>query len=1184
MNLLRCIGLVIILLYCAASISAQNIGFQNFNIQAGLAQSQVTCLFQDQKGYLWIGTYGGGVSRYDGFSFTNYTEADGLVNNLVSTIVGDSRGRVWIGTSKGVSIFENEEFSTQLIDRSRFNTDITKIIEINNNTLLLGTCNGIIQYQSGKFTPFSIPEDFNIGKINDLLLSDQGQLWIATDGNGVFMIERDQVAQIQMNNGLPSNYVNALDEDQEDNIWVGTEEGVAVFKKGHLSQVRTIPELTNSPIHDILMDSDGNIWFATSEGVSVYNGKTMMNFSEKQGLSSNIVWSLLMDRENNIWIGTYRGGIDKVIRKYFTTFTSREGLCGNVIRCILLDQKKQLWFATDRGGVALYDGTKFRCFDKSNGLINDFVLCLYQDKKGVIWVGTVDGINFFDGHTFHEIPVQQSLKGKMIRSVTEDRDGNIWIGTNDHGIYIWDYNTLKQITTSNGLNSDEVMQVNCTSDGKIWIATLNGINYFDGINLIDFTRKYDLPQDQLIYSVLEGSDKTLWFATYGSGLILADPVSNDDTNDYNIVEFTTRDGLHTNYLVSLVFDRDKNLWIGTEKGLNKFDYPLYRKQGMISFQYFGKYEGFDESECIHNAASLDQEGNVWIGTLMGAVRYKPTQEINTISTFESQIYITKILMYLQDIDWSLYSDSLSRITGLPVGVKFPPGENHLRIYFTGIYLTNPEKVCYKYMLEGLDEDYGKSTQENFASYSNLDAGSYLFKVISCNDQGIWNMEPATFSFTIKPLFWQTKIFYILTGIILIITIWLLVKLRTKRILHANRLLESRVEQRTMDLQSALEKSEESDRLKSTFLATMSHELRTPLNAVLGFSQLIDETTSRDEITTYVKTIYKNGYHLLEIIEDIFEISLIDSGEVKLNNEEFSLITWIRNIHELILQERHRMDKQNVNISCLNIHDSDELLVFTDPGKLQQILLNLLKNALKFTTGGSIKYGYQMAYDDDKPVVKFFVKDTGIGIKPELKEIIFESFRQGDDSHTRLYGGTGLGLSVSHKLTQLLGGIIWFDTQPGKGSQFYFTIPKLQAEPGQGKSVDHEAEASPGNRFSGRKILIAEDEVSSYEFLKVLMKKWGIQTIWAKDGREAVNLCSSDPEIDLVLMDIKMPVMSGYEAAKQIKQIRPDLPIIAQTALAIKGEEEKTRQSGCDDYISKPINKQILYKMILQFFQ
>ena len=381
-----------------------------------------------------------------------------------------------------------------------------------------------------------------------------------------------------------------------------------------------------------------------------------------------------------------------------------------------------------------------------------------------------------------------------------------------------------------------------------------------------------------------------------------------------------------------------------------------------------------------------------------------------------------------------------------------------------------------------------------------------------------------------------------------------------------------------ELKEALKKATESDRLKSAFLATMSHELRTPLNAIIGFSDIISDDLSPEEIFKFNKNINTSGNHLLNIVEDLFDITLIESGETKLKNKEVNLNQVLHDTHEIIKAELRKNRKENLVLSLINPVENQEFIINTDASKFKQILINLLKNAIKFTAEGYINYGFKIE-EPPSPKLIFFVEDTGIGISKSKQEMIFDMFRQVEDSHTRTFGGTGIGLSISKKLTELLGGKIWVDSDLGKGSTFYFSIPLIAVK----KAIEPKTSTlKMKNNFRGKTALIVEDDESNHAYLKEVLERMGMKTIWAQNGKKSIKYCAENPDISIVLMDINMPIMNGYQATTEIKKSRPHLPIISQTAYAIAGDREKSLAAGCDDYISKPIEKDDLLKLISQY--
>ncbi|MBI9033540.1 MAG: PAS domain S-box protein [Bacteroidales bacterium] len=379
-----------------------------------------------------------------------------------------------------------------------------------------------------------------------------------------------------------------------------------------------------------------------------------------------------------------------------------------------------------------------------------------------------------------------------------------------------------------------------------------------------------------------------------------------------------------------------------------------------------------------------------------------------------------------------------------------------------------------------------------------------------------------------------------------------------------------------ELIQAKERAEESDRIKTAFLATMSHELRTPLNAVIGFSELIPESADIEEISEFSDLINKSGHHLLSIIEDIFDISVLEAGKIETTSTEIVLDEFISDIEFTALKELKNQFKSHLELIVHNSESSTNLRFFCDQQKLQKVFTHLIKNAVKFTSEGSIELGCKQVNDN----LRFYVKDSGIGIPLDKQQIIFEAFRQVDDSHTREYGGTGVGLAISKKMLDLLGGEINVESEIGKGSCFYFTIPCsnfIKTTDQMKTSIDQYPD------LKGKTILIAEDEQTNYMYLEVLLKRTHATILWAENGSIAADLFNKN-DIDIILMDLKMPIMNGYDAAQIIKEKSAETIIIAQTAFALPGDKQKAIAIGFDDYITKPISNHTLMKSLSKFSQ
>jgi PAS domain S-box-containing protein len=379
-----------------------------------------------------------------------------------------------------------------------------------------------------------------------------------------------------------------------------------------------------------------------------------------------------------------------------------------------------------------------------------------------------------------------------------------------------------------------------------------------------------------------------------------------------------------------------------------------------------------------------------------------------------------------------------------------------------------------------------------------------------------------------------------------------------------------------ELIMAKNRAEESDKLKTAFLANMSHEIRTPMNGILGFAEMLnDDSLSKVNRKKYLNIINSNGKVLINLIDDIIDFAKIESGQVNILEDDFSVNSLLNQVLSTFLTRSLRKDKSKVKIITREPFPNEKSYIRTDPIRLRQVLTNLVGNAIKFTHSGYVEFGYDL---EDSNTLKFYVKDTGIGITNDKLHVIFERFMQADSSPSRKYGGSGLGLAISKGLVELLGGRMWADSQFGVGSTFYFTIPFTSAN----KRIEDHTGSRPvrvHHNWDGRLFLVAEDDKFSYKFLEGFLKQTKAEVIRASDGREAVEMCRNNPDIDLVLMDIQMPEMNGLTATEEIKKFNSSLPIIAQTANAINEERLRCMEAGCDDFITKPVNINELYDKI-----
>lgn len=373
--------------------------------------------------------------------------------------------------------------------------------------------------------------------------------------------------------------------------------------------------------------------------------------------------------------------------------------------------------------------------------------------------------------------------------------------------------------------------------------------------------------------------------------------------------------------------------------------------------------------------------------------------------------------------------------------------------------------------------------------------------------------------------------------------------------------------------------DEADMLKSNFLANMSHEIRTPMNGILGFAQILQSVeVDREMQLRYLDIITHNGAMLVNLIDDIMDLSKIEAGQLAINKHNVNLEDLFFELYTFYNEVKFKQEKEHITIRLLNLNDDEISEFHTDGSRIRQVLSNLISNALKFTEKGIVEFGY--INNKEERMLQFFVRDTGIGIPSEKLDIIFDRFRQVEEGSTRRYGGTGIGLYISKNIIDLLGGKMWVESKIGEGSKFYFNLPYEAVQQDDfNKSV-----FIPSKKvydWKGRVFVIAEDIETNYFFIKSVLAETQATLHWARNGEEVVRICNEVDSIDVVLMDIQMPKLNGYEATTQIKASKPGIRIIAQTAYALPNDNLRCLEAGCDDYISKPINSHLLLEKIDQ---
>lgn len=765
---------------------AQQYNFHNYSVKEGVAQSQVFSLMQDTRGYLWMGTRGGGITQFDGTNFKTFTIKDGLPNNYISCIKEDYNHNLWIGTNNGLSQYNGIKFSnyTPTLNNNQFS--IQDITFDHRGKIWLATNNGVFLFNGKDFINISEQLKEPNTNINTIHADKKGNIWYG-NANGLFKITETnntfQVIKYDKALGFMNNSITCIHEDRNGNLWIGTYgDGVYVYNSKLFYRIDLNLELYKQTVLDIYFDNKDNVWLATlSKGVAQYNtlSKTFSWLSEQEGLSNNHVRSIIQDKSGNYWFGTSGGGVCNYFGKQFTVYDKSSGLGGNFIYSIFRDSKNRLWIGTSDKGLSLLDSSKFFNFNQSNGFENVKVKSIIEDDNGLLYFGTDgQGVYVYDGINFTPI---NELSKKYIRAMVKDKDGNIWIATAGAGVYKININSSKSAidnyTTKDGLLNNRITCLLYDKSGKLWYGTENnGISYIENdlIQQKSLTIKDGLPSNA-IRCITEDNSGYLWVGTAGDGIISI-PLYQ---GDFRVKTYNHTNGLTSSNIYLMCIDNNNNLFTGTESGLDYLNLNKDRKPHDI--KHFSKGEGFTGIETCQNSVYKDVDGTIWFGTINGLTKYNPANLVK--NEHEPITNITDVKLFYETISHTPYKHFMSDWNKVS-SLDLPHNENHITFDFLAINFSNPEAVKYQWMLKGFDKTWSPISQLHSFTYSNLNPGHYTFMVKACNEDGIWNSKPVELSFNISPPFWMrwwfiTIVIVSIAGIIFIVFKWRINLIKSK---------------------------------------------------------------------------------------------------------------------------------------------------------------------------------------------------------------------------------------------------------------------------------------------------------------------------------------------------------------------------------------------------------------------
>jgi ligand-binding sensor domain-containing protein/signal transduction histidine kinase len=737
--------------------SLSEFGNQIWLTENGLPQNTVQTILQTRDGYLWIGTQEG-LARFNGTGFTVFDKENTpqLKSNDVRSLLEDRSGTLWISTSYGLVKMERGAFKSFTTAEGLPDNNIGPLAEAGDGAIWISTAAGLVRYANQSFTPVTQREGFKADNIQAMFRSADGSLWIGTS-NGVFALK-----DAGSTSYLAGLSVTSIAQDKSARMWFGTNSGLVLLDRDRSTTFTTKEGLPDDHVNYLAPDREGSIWIGTIGGLARLR-PNQTSFEIADGLASNLILSIFEDREGSLWIGTESGGLNLLRDKKFTTFTTKQGLTNDLIKAIFQDKSGTVWIGTQGGGLnALRDG-KLTGYTAKDGLSSNVVLSLFGDDQGTIWVGTPDGLNQFKDGKFKTFTVADGLSSDLVRSIYVDRAGNVWAGTRSGLNKIKD-GVFTTFTTRDGLANDFIGAIFEDSSGDLWVGTRAGLSELKNGRFVNFTMKDGLSSD-VVTSLYEDSSHTIWVGTNGGGL--------NRLRDGKFASFTTRNGLLDDVIYRILEDSQRNLWLSSPKGISKVSLDELNESADGRNQYlnstsYGTSDGMLTRECSgggYPAAWQGGDGRLWFSTIKGVAMIDP-----------ARIHYNKepppIVIEQVRID--------DRPVALTEGIQLSPGTNRLDFYFAALSFVAPDKVRFKYKLEGFDPDWIDGGTRRAAFYTNLRPGNYSFRVIASNNDGVWNEQGAVFQFYLRPHFYETYWFYGLLLLVLVLLVWQIYQFRVRR--------------------------------------------------------------------------------------------------------------------------------------------------------------------------------------------------------------------------------------------------------------------------------------------------------------------------------------------------------------------------------------------------------------------
>lgn len=1148
--------------------------FEHWNIKApNIQNNSINEIYRDKKGILWIGTYQSGIYRFDIITgeIKNWKYKPGdphsLSNNFITSIVEDSHSNLWISTYNGLNKFnpsaDDDSFQQFYSEPGKENSLSNNLIwtitrsESDSNFMWIGTAGGLVSLniKDNTFIRISIPKEPTLQFANSVAsvieepVNNDTVLWIGTYGGLVRLnLSENEATRFTKKENEPSaiisNEINKMIKDRSGVIWAATQNGLSyispkgmkfnnifIRKKGF----QKLAELMGTNVKSFTKDNNGTIFFGTSDGVYNFNNLNTQTGIQKYANTDKInAWSLAVGKYDDVWIGTYGQGLKHLNLK---------------------------------NGIVEHQKIESPTFKTS---AFDYLKSLFLDDDNFLWIGFWGGgLARYDTQTdeykiwIHNNDSPQSINHNDVWAIHKDRMGRLWIGTNGGGLNLFVpagsgifLSWLEIEDQSKKLSSNSIYSITEARRGKytlgnentvLWVGTSNGLNKITLTNSMN--------------------------------------ESNLNTVVSEVSVYNSEHGLVDNSVKSILEDENGNLWLGTNSGISFFNVEKN------SFINYSTSDGLNGNEFNSNSALRSDDGFMFFGNVDGLNVFNPEEIIQ--SNYLPPIVFTDFQILNQPVNIG-ESFSLKESIQTAKEIILSHEDNVFSFEFSALDYNSPHSIQYAYMMEGFDNDWIYSGNRRFITYTNLNQGSYTFKVKATNSDGIWNENIKSVMVIVNPPWWRTPWAYAFYVLLIISGLFVARRIEMNR---------SRLRNELKMREFEAKKQRELENIKSRFFANLSHEFRTPLTLIRGPIEELINGNAVNNKEEYYDLIRRNSEKLQELIDQLLELTQLENASIPVKAKQENLVKFLRG---MFYSFESLAKQKNINISFNS--SIDYLICWIDTDKLEKIINNLLSNAFKFTQAKgeiSISFNQQAINGNEYAIVK--VSDTGIGIPKDKLQNIFNRFYQVDDSSRKKYGGSGIGLALVKELVDLHKWEIEVQSEIEKGTEFTLKIPlsdsylddnqkileaateRSSPEKSETVSVEQiddiekeiEQEIIENNKLLGDKpsLLVVEDSEDVRSYLKSLLKnQYNIyEAINGEDGFKK----ASEVMPDLIISDVMMPSMNGMEFCKKIKTDwqTSHIPVILLTAKASPESRIEGLETGADDYLTKPFSsKELLVRV------